>query len=101
MTTSNLLTELGQLPISKAHKFTIDITADEQPVDITSIGAGCSSCTTVSTPKTKLAVGETATLNVIFTPDTAGFQTKMIHVNYKEGDRNLKTTLKFTATVFK
>lgn len=100
MTTSSNLTELGQLAINKSHKFILTLTAGEFPIDIVSISAGCSSCTTVATSANRMGPNETITLNVTFTPNNLGFQTKMIHITYKEDHKQLKTTLKFTATVY-
>lgn len=99
MTASSTSKDLGTLPIGKPYNFTFELIASSHPSHIDSISAGCSSCTTVQADKINVKPGETVILNVTFTPNALGYQTKFIHINYTEDGQTFKTTLKFVSIV--
>lgn len=101
MTTNHTLIDLGEIQVSKPKEFYYILSAGDHPITVTSISAGCSSCTVARLKKMTINAHESVHLDVTFTPKDLGFQTKMVHVNFTENGQTLKTTLKFTATVSK
>lgn len=74
--------ELGSLQISQPHKFSYILknTSDSKTVKIKKLTVGCGSCTQASTTKTEVSPGESAKIEVVFTPNSTGLQSKTITV---------------------
>lgn len=101
MKTNKLEMNIGDVHVHKPFKFKFILTAEDSPVRLTSISAGCASCTVVETKKFSLEANESVDLDVTFTPDKLGEQVKFIHIQYIENEKSLKTSLKFYSNVIK
>ena len=88
--------DLGKIPngTPKSFKYTLTNT-HTKPVNVTSLRVGCGSCTTASVDNSVIQPGESATVNVTFTPNSSGTQIKSVTVNTTDGN----LTLKFSAEV--
>lgn len=87
--------DLGRIPFGKPTHFQFDVkNTGKVPLQITKLWVGCSSCTTASCRKAKLADGECTTIDVTFTPGTKGPQKKNVQVQWN-GNQVIK--LEFVA----
>jgi hypothetical protein len=90
--------DLGSLKYRQVHEFTYTLrNTSSEPLRVTRIVAGCSSCTHASAPGGDIKPGETAPLKVTFTPGNLGRNVKRLHVFY--GPNNKELILKFKAQV--
>ena len=87
--------DLGRIPFGKPYSFYFTVqNTSSQPVEITKLFVGCSSCTKAQTTKAKLADGDCTKIDVVFTPGTIGPQRKNVQVQWN-GNKVIK--LEFTA----
>lgn len=92
---------LGELKISVPHSFKYEIlNTTELPISINQIRLGCGSCTKAAMNRSILTPGDSATLDVIFTPGATGLNTKNIMIDYEEGGVKMSEfVLNFKANV--
>lgn len=73
--------DLGTVKFGKQIGFGYEVeNVGPDPLEITKIGVGCTSCTKASIDKTRLGVGDKAIIYAIFTPGSIGAQKKYINV---------------------
>lgn len=90
--------DLGTLPFGKPKVFSYELTnKGTEQVHVTKISVGCHACTKAEMPNPVVKPGETALLNVIFTPGSTGINKKAVSLQY--GKTVLK--LKFKSIVNK
>jgi hypothetical protein len=95
LTASPTSINLGSIPFGKPHKFQFTVKNEGcEPIQITKLWVGCSSCTKAEVKKAMLADGECTTVDVTFTPGSIGIQNKNVQVQWNE-DKVIK--LSFTA----
>lgn len=95
LTTTQSPINLGDIKFGKTVKFSFDVkNCGQQPIEITKLWVGCSSCTKATTRKVRLADGECSTVDVEFTPGSLGPQNKSVQIQWN-GNQVLK--LEFTA----
>ena len=90
---------LGNVKAGIPTTFQYALTSAAETAKITSLSAGCGSCTVASIEKDEIAPNSTVVMNVTFTPNGIGEQTKKITVTYMEGTILSKLELEFTANV--
>ena len=90
---------LGNIKVGVPTTFQYALTSAAQTVKIVSLRAGCGSCTLASIEKDEIAPNSTVILNVTFTPDALGEQTKEVTVTYTEATITSSIALSFSANV--
>lgn len=92
------LINLGKLKIGHPYRFNY-IVRNTSPTDLLKINrlsVGCGSCTQASMDKSLLAAGEEAIVNVAFTPNSTGLNSKSVTIDY---DNKHQLKLRFTGEV--
>jgi hypothetical protein len=96
LTTNQQQINLGRVRNGEPRKMKFAlINSGENPVKIESLMVGCGKCTVASMDQQTVSPGETASLNVTFTPDSTGNQVKNVTVKFTGG----ALTVKFSAEV--
>lgn len=73
---------------------------EDNIININSLHLGCGSCTQASIDKSELKQGESATIQVTFTPGSTGINNKSVTVDYNNGSSKHSLRLQFTAQVY-
>lgn len=91
---------LGNVQLNKSHnfKFVLKNTSDKE-IKINKIVVGCNSCTIASMNSNTVAPGQSADLNVVFTPNSTGLNSKSITVFHTVNGSPVNYSLKFKAQV--
>lgn len=94
--------ELGKVKFGKDYNFYYIITNTyPEHVTLVRLAVGCSSCTTASCDKNVLLPGETAKVNVKFTPGSLGIASKYVDIQHLVGEKSevLSTRVTFKGVV--
>jgi hypothetical protein len=84
---------------TKNFHFTVKNMAQER-IKINAITVGCGPCTKASTSTTDLQPQGTSVIDVSFTPNSTGMQSKNVSIDYSEGGAHMPAlVLKFRASV--
>lgn len=93
---------LGNVKLEDPKLFEVDIqNTGTSPATVTSLFAGCQSCTTVAMRKSIIYPQEIVKLYATFTPKVLGTNSKTITVEYKIDEKPTKAIINFTANVVK
>lgn len=91
---------LGNVKVKTSNLFEVPVTnTGTKPATVTSIFAGCQSCTTVAMKKSIIYPNETINVYATFTPTNTGSQSKTITLEYKIDEVAAKAIINFTANV--
>lgn len=91
---------LGELKINTPYSFSTDLfNNSEGVINITAISPLCGSCTVARVDKTIVEPKETIKLIYTFTPNSTGYNSKRININYSGNNVNEIITFNFSAEV--
>lgn len=101
MKVNQQMIDLGTVGLEKERKFNYLITNDsDKEVKVTKLTVGCNSCTKAMLNMPLLSPGQSAPIEVIFTPNSTGVNIKSVNIDYEQGGVHMPVyTLKFKAMV--
>lgn len=89
--TNEPIKDIGRVKFGQVHTFDFHVTnTGDKVIRIKKLQVGCSSCTVAKIKKPLIGPGETAVINVEFTPGTISKQRKHIDVLYDDTSLKLE-----------